>query len=186
MQEDDEEMDGKDLFSLRVQEASIEDIPELTEVMTRAFDDDAQRHLGIPKGGPPGYDDGSFLQKMISHENSRSYKALVDDHIVASITVYLDETGNNYLANMFVDPNYHRQGIGRVLIRFIDRAHPETKQWFLDTPKFALSNHRFYEGNGFEKVKEVVANENQKPDEEAFDGMILYIYRKTLRGVAGN
>jgi GNAT superfamily N-acetyltransferase len=180
MQEDDEEMSSKDLFSLRIQEASIEDILELTEVMTRAFDDDAQRHLGIPKGGPPGYDDGSFLQEMISYENSRCYKALVDDRIVASITVYLDETGNNYLANMFVDPNYHRQGIGSVLIRFIDRAHPETKQWFLDTPKFALSNHRFYEGNGFVKLKEVAAGDDQKPDEAAYSGMILFIYRKVL------
>jgi GNAT superfamily N-acetyltransferase len=176
-------MNGKDLFSLRIQEASIEDIPELTEVMTRAFDDDAQRHLGIPKGGPPGYDDGSFLEHAISQDYSRSYKALVDNRIVASITVFLNENGKNYLANMFVDPKIHRQGIGSVLIRFIDRAHPETKEWILDTPKFALSNHRFYEGNGFEKVKEVVANEHQKPDDEAYEEKILYIYRKTLRGV---
>jgi GNAT superfamily N-acetyltransferase len=180
MQEDNEEMSSRDLFNLRIQEASIEDLPELTKVMTRAFDDDAQRHLGIPKGGPPGYDDGSLLEEMISHEYSRSYKALVDNRIIASITVYLNENGSNYLANMFVDPEFHRQGIGSVLIRFIDRVHPETKQWFLDTPKFALSNHHFYEGNGFVKIKEVVATEDQKPDDEAYEGMILFIYRKTL------
>ena len=34
------------------------DIPELTPVMTRAFDDDAQKHFGLEKGGPPGYDNG--------------------------------------------------------------------------------------------------------------------------------
>jgi len=30
-----------------------EDIPELSQVMTRAFDDDARKHLGVEKGGPP-------------------------------------------------------------------------------------------------------------------------------------
>ena len=34
------------------------DIPAVTDVMKRAFDDDAQKHLGKEVGGPPGYDDG--------------------------------------------------------------------------------------------------------------------------------
>jgi hypothetical protein len=36
------------------------DIPELTQVMMRAFDDDARKHLGLERGGPPGYDNGDF------------------------------------------------------------------------------------------------------------------------------
>ncbi len=31
------------------------DIPDLTPVMTRAFDDDSQKHLGKEKGGPPSW-----------------------------------------------------------------------------------------------------------------------------------
>jgi hypothetical protein len=34
------------------------DIPAVTYVMKRAFDDDTQKHLGKEVGGPPGYDDG--------------------------------------------------------------------------------------------------------------------------------
>ncbi|MGD1994471.1 MAG: hypothetical protein PVI59_14855, partial [Anaerolineae bacterium] len=41
------------------------DVPELTAVMTRAFDDDAQKHLGQERGGPPGYDDGEFFRKWL-------------------------------------------------------------------------------------------------------------------------
>jgi len=41
---------------------NIEDLDELTEVMTRSFDDDSQKHLGVEKGGPPGYDNGEFFK----------------------------------------------------------------------------------------------------------------------------
>jgi arsenite methyltransferase len=42
-----------------------EDMPELTRVMTRAFDDDAQKHLGQERRGPPGYDNGDFFRKWL-------------------------------------------------------------------------------------------------------------------------
>jgi len=37
----------------------------MTQVMTRAFDDDARKHLGAQKGGPEGYDDGEFFRKWL-------------------------------------------------------------------------------------------------------------------------
>ena len=37
-----------------------ENIPALTKAMTRAFDHDAQIHLGVEKSGPEGYDDGGL------------------------------------------------------------------------------------------------------------------------------
>jgi hypothetical protein len=52
-------------MNLVFEKAGEGDIPELTRVMTRAFDDDAQKHLGIEKGGPPGYDDGEFFRKWM-------------------------------------------------------------------------------------------------------------------------
>ena len=45
-------------LTLSFEQIAEADVPELTGVMTRAFDDDSQKHLGIEKGGPPGYDDG--------------------------------------------------------------------------------------------------------------------------------
>ena len=45
--------------------------------MTRAFDDDSQKHLGIEKGGPPGYDDGEFYRKwLFGYEQSIGYKTI--------------------------------------------------------------------------------------------------------------
>ena len=47
------------------------DIEILTPVMKRAFDDDAQKHLGEETGGPPGYDDGEFFRTwLLPYEES--------------------------------------------------------------------------------------------------------------------
>jgi len=43
-----------------IEQALEVDNPELTKAMTRAFDHDAQVHLGIEKGGPEGCDDGGL------------------------------------------------------------------------------------------------------------------------------
>ena len=40
------------------------DIPSVTLVMKRAFDDDAKKHLGKESGGPPGYDNGDFFSPV--------------------------------------------------------------------------------------------------------------------------
>mgnify|MGYP000573779068 CR=1 FL=1 len=72
-----------------------EDVPELTRVMTRAFDDDAQRHLGEEKGGPPGYDDGGFFREwLFPYEESKGYKVLLDGRIVGGLIVWILEGGD--------------------------------------------------------------------------------------------
>jgi hypothetical protein len=59
------------------------DIPALTEVMTRGFDDDAQKYLNQEKGGHPGYDNGEFLQKwVIQDKTSTGYKIIADDAFI--------------------------------------------------------------------------------------------------------
>ena len=41
-------------YKLTIAGIAEDDVPQLTEVMTRTFDDDARKHLGKDKGGPPG------------------------------------------------------------------------------------------------------------------------------------
>jgi GNAT superfamily N-acetyltransferase len=160
-------------FSLRIEKASMDDIPEMTRAMTHAFDDDSQRHLGNAKGGPPGYDDGEFFRKWMPPEESVTYKIIVDDQVAGGVIIWDLEGGENILGTIFVDPAFQRQGIGSVALRFIDRAYPETKQWTLGTPSWALSNHRFYERNGFVKISE--------EEVEDIPGGVSYTFRKVLK-----
>jgi len=148
------------------------DVPELTRVMTRAFDDDAQRHLGEEKGGPPGYDDGGFFREwLFPYEESKGYKVLLDGRIVGGLIVWILEGGDNILGTIFVDPDYQDQGIGTRSWEFVEAAYPDTKSWKLGTPSYATKNHHFYEKCGFTKV-------NEEP-EEGYD-WTSYIYRKVM------
>jgi len=153
-------------------EISEADIPELTEVMTRAFDDDAQKHLGAEKGGPPGYDDGEFFHTwLFGYEWTFGYKA-VDDHIVGAVIVWIFDTGRNIMGTIFVDPKYQNRGVGQRIWEFIESTYPETESRQLETPSFAIKNHHFYEKCGFQKIEE-------KPpaDDMPYES---WVYRKSI------
>ena len=138
------------------EEIAEEDVPELTEVMTRAFDDDAQVHLGEDKGGPPGYDDGSFFREwLFAYEQSVGYKVVSEDKIVGATIVWILPGADNILGTIFVDPAYQNRGIGTRTWRFIEDTYPDTKSWKLYTPPWATKNHYFYEQKcGFRMVGE--------------------------------
>ena len=84
------------------------DAAELTRVMTRAFDDDAKRHLGEEKGGPDGYDDGSFIARWAFHKDARCYVARLDRSIAGAIIVF-PGTERSVLGCIFVDPDLQRR-----------------------------------------------------------------------------
>jgi GNAT superfamily N-acetyltransferase len=121
------------------------DIPEVTPVMKRAFDDDAQRHLGQESGGPPGYDNGDFFRTwLLPYEESVGYKILLDEKIIAGIIVWILPEGHNILGTIFVDPDYQDRGIGQEIWRFIERTYPDALSWRLGTPSWAEKNHYFF------------------------------------------
>jgi GNAT superfamily N-acetyltransferase len=141
--------------TLSFEEITGDDIPELTTVMTRAFDDDAQKHLGLERGGPPGYDNGGFFREwLFGYEQSVGYKALSEDRIIGAIIVWILEGDHNILGTMFVDPDYQDRGVGTRMWQFIEATYPETKSWRLATPSWATKNHYFYEVKcGFQQVE---------------------------------
>lgn len=152
------------------------DVPEITAVMTRAFDDDAQRHLGQERGGPPGYDDGEFFRTwLFPYKESVGFKILSEDKIIGALIVWILPGGHNNLGAMFVDPAYQDQGVGTSAWRFIEAIYPGTQSWMLETPAWATRNHGFYEKLGFRRV----APEVQRPSEES-----LVVYRKEMSASA--
>ncbi|MHA2245321.1 MAG: GNAT family N-acetyltransferase [Candidatus Hodarchaeales archaeon] len=150
--------------------AAEKDIPELTEIMTRTFDDDSQEFLGEPKGGPDGYDNGEFFQRwMIEEEASTGYKILLNDKVIGAFIVFIYESRKNVLGTMFIDPEYQNMGVGTRTWQFIEITYPDAN-WALDTPSWATRNHHFYTKKcGFKKVRE------QEVDD--FPGK-LFIYQK--------
>lgn len=121
------------------------DVCGLVGPMKRAFDDDAQRFAGKEKGGPSGYDDGSFLIDWgINNNESTSYKIIVDDNSVGAFIIWWDANGESIFGSIFVDPIFQNKGIGKKAWDFIEANFP-TKSWKLETPTWAIRNHHFYE-----------------------------------------
>ena len=139
---------------LSFEEINETDIPDLTIVMTRAFDNDVQKHLGWKSGGPEGYDTGEFFRKwLFGYEESEGYKILLEDKVIGGFIVWIYEHGKNILGTIFVDPAHQDRGIGTQAWQFIEAAYPDAKQWTLGTPIWAVKNHHFYEKCGFQHVE---------------------------------
>ncbi len=141
---------------LTFEEIGEADLSVLTDVMTRAFDDDSQKHLGRERGGPPGYDNGDFFRQwLFGYEESVGYKVLLEGKIVGAMIVWVFDHGNNRLGNIFVDPQCQDMGVGAQAWQFVERTYLDTQSWVLETPCWAKKNHHFYEEKcGFTKVKE--------------------------------
>lgn len=131
-----------------------QDIPALTPVMKRAFDDDAQKHLGQESGGPPGYDNGDFFRTwLLPYQESVGIKVLADGELIGGIIVWILPEGHYILGTIFVDPPYQDRGVGQRLWRYIESRYPDAKSWRLGTPAWAAKNHYFYEACGFTRVE---------------------------------
>ena len=160
-------------IELKFEVAEEKDIPDLTEVMTQAFNDDSQRHLGKPKGGPSGYDNGDFFRTwLLPYEQSHGYKILHKGKIIGGLIVWILPSRDNRVGVIFMNPLYQNRGFGSRAMHFIFNTYPDTRSWTLGTPGFAKSNHSFYEKNGFVKIGEEIVKD--LPEEVSF------IYRKTI------
>jgi len=158
---------------LRFEAITEADIPELERVMTRAFDDDAQKHLGQERGGPPGYDNGDFFRQwLFGYNETDGYKVLRAGKVLGACIVWILPDDHNVLGTIFVDPDAQDQGVGTRMWRFVEARYPETKSWRLVTPGWARKNHHFYAVKcGFTRVESdpIVGS----PEGE-------YIYRKDM------
>ena len=142
-----------DELNISCQLMTESDIPSLTPVMKRAFDDDAQKHLGQESGGPPGYDNGDFFRQwLLPYPESVGYKILAGEELIGGIIVWILPEGHNILGTIFVDPSFQDRGVGQRIWSDIEEKYPDTKSWRLGTPAWAIKNHHFYQKCGFAEV----------------------------------
>jgi len=128
--------------------AEPDDAERLADISKRAFDSD--EHVGAPgPGGPPGYDSPDHQRKLIENESGDYLKILYEGKIVGGTTVWKIGDTHYEIFNVFVDPDYHRKGIGRESFRLIMEKYPQAKRWTLDTPDWNTRTKAYYEELGF-------------------------------------
>lgn len=133
-----------------IQLARPDDAEILADISKRAFDSDVE--VGAPsKGGPPGYDSVERHRDAIETNSFDYLKILYDEKIVGGTSVF-KMTDHHYEAfNVFIDPDYHRKGIGTESFELIKARYPEAKKWTLDTPIWNTRTKAYYENLGFKQ-----------------------------------
>lgn len=126
--------------------ATPADAESLLAVQIAAFENDAVIYAGVAVGGPPGY-----RQLYVTYEqilNDAYYKIVADGRIIGGIVVAAISAVHIHLGILFIAPAYHNRGIGSAALRHVEAAHPAPR-WTLNTPDYAVRNHRFYEKHGY-------------------------------------
>ncbi len=149
-------------MSLKYRKMELEDLDAVSYVMKRAFDDDSMKHLGIPEGGPPGYDNGDFFRTWYFGQTlTQADVVMINDIIIGAYIVWIVSDKNNILGTVFIDPDYQDKGYGSSIWKHIEDRYPDTLSWRLETPAFAEKNHYFYEKKcGFVKDESKCNNED--------------------------
>ncbi len=130
--------------------AKPEDAKALALISWQAFEHDI--NYGAPSvGGPPGYKSDRWQRKMMS--GGHYYKISLDDRIIGGFIIF-DKGGGHYqLGRIFLEPECQNKGIGTQTVQFIEKMYPAAKKWTLDTPRWAVRNHHFYQKMGYVEVK---------------------------------
>lgn len=132
--------------------ARPEEAAALAEISRRAFDSDLALGLAPGPGGPPGYSSDEWQTQMMTA--GRYHAVTVDGDLAGGAIVFEIGRGHCELGRLFVDPRFHRQGIGQRAMALLFAAYPSVRRWTLDTPTWNRRTRAFYEGLGFVAVGE--------------------------------
>lgn len=133
----------------------------------RTFDKDSSLFLGIPEGGPPGYDSAEWQLDMM--KSAEYYKIISDADVIGGFIVFGLKDNSFELGRIYIDPIFQNKGYGKAAMNYIFDLFPEASKWILDTPSWAVRNQYFYEKLGFVKKAE------SDPDA---DGHRMFFYER--------
>lgn len=134
--------------SIEVVSAAPEDAEVLADISKRAFESDVDVGSTV-KGGPMGYDSVDVHRRDAMRDWLDYLKVLFDGKIVGGMRVYKMHPGHYEIMGVFVDPYYHRKGIGKRSFEIVLEMYADAKKWTLDTPDWNIRTKNFYEKLGF-------------------------------------
>ncbi len=100
--------------------------------------------------GPPGYDSPKAQMSLMSFLDY--YTIVLGSEIVGGIMVGSAGKEHKVLERIFVDPTYHRKGIGARACELLWKRYPDAKLWTLGTPEWNVRTKEFYEKLGFVQI----------------------------------
>jgi ribosomal protein S18 acetylase RimI-like enzyme len=133
---------------LVVRKAVDEDIPQIQELSKQAFTMYAE---GAGITAIVGELDETYEYLKGEIDNKLVFVAVVNEMIVGSVRVELNDDKTAYLSRFGVKAEYQSKGIGQILMNEVDHSMLELGicRLYLHTASRMLSLVRFYYGRGF-------------------------------------
>ena len=131
-----------------IEKASLNHIERLVEIQISAFSNDRK----VCGAGPPGFDSSEYQIRCL--ESYFYFVIQRSKEVVGGFYYLIDEERLN-LIRLFVEPNYQRQGLGKMVLDYLVMQASHGMHIELETPTFNTDAHRFYEKNGFHKAETV-------------------------------
>ena len=136
---------------MKIELATIQDVPELQELQHKAFG---------PQCIELGWEDAPPMTESLEHAyedfaQCTTLKVLDDEgRIIGSIRGNVTD-GSLYMGRLMVLPEYRQQGIGKQLFREIQSRLPHNRAW-LCTCKQVQAPYEFYLREGFRPYKDEI------------------------------
>ena len=134
---------------VKLVKANEDDAELLAMISKRAFDSDVDVGASGP-GGPPDYDSPKSHAYMMGITDY--WEILLDDVIIGAVMVGLRRDKHAEICGLFVDPEFHDQGIATRAFDILWEDYPDVQLWTLGTPEWNVRTKHFYEKLGFTQV----------------------------------
>ena len=116
---------------VRLERASPDDAPALSEIAIRAFHSDVD-YGGSGHGGPPGYD--SPPTQVVYMRHCDYYRIMLGPDTLGALLVLRKGRAHCECVGVWVDPDRHRQGVGRRAFELAFALYPDATRWTVETP----------------------------------------------------
>lgn len=143
-----------DRSAITFADIATDDIPNLTNLMSRAFEAEFRRQGGTELREIDLYCTSDYFKRW-PHGciEADAYKITRDGVAVGGVIVWRFNERERVLGMLFVGPEYQNNGLGQHIWNFLERTYPDTERWSLASPRWASKNHYFYEYRcGFQRV----------------------------------
>ncbi len=130
---------------IQIERATPDDVERLSEIKRRAFD----FSQGMADSGE--FDIDYHLMVM---RRGIYYTIIAEGRIVGGIDVVPEATGCYLVNEIFVDPDYQKQGVGGRALQLMEEDTADAHIWTLYSGARSYDNHRFYERLGYVKVED--------------------------------
>jgi len=139
--------------NIKISTAHLEDLAEILHLQKRAFITEAEMH--------GNYDIEPLTQtyeSILSDFNSYVFlKAMCGDKIIGSVKYRVLED-KVWIGKLIVDIECRRQGLGRRLLKEVEKANPESEKFQLFTAATSTHNIRLYESVGYHVYRQYQDN----------------------------